>query len=288
MDQRPLRVVDPHVHLWDPARTDWYPYLSGARKIPVNDVAKMARPFDLPTYNAEAAGWNVDKLITVSAATGAHCVDEAIEMEALAESTGQPAAIVGGITPSARQADVTAQLDRQMTLQRFRGVRAMGKLDHPVPAPAVLQELRDRGLVFDLMARTDQLVSSAGALADVDGLLVVVEHLGWPRSAEPEEFSTWQEGIRALADLGDRVTCKLSGLAMPLGSVHADVLAPWLEFAIECFGVERCMFASNFPVDGAHCTLDELFSAYFEFASGLGADALQMLFATNAERVYRC
>ena len=28
MTDRPTRVVDAHVHLWDPARTDWYPYLA--------------------------------------------------------------------------------------------------------------------------------------------------------------------------------------------------------------------------------------------------------------------
>ena len=70
-----------------------------------------------------------------------------------------------------------------------------------------------------------------------------------------EERALWTEGIDALGGLGGNVLCKLSGLAMPLGSMAADVLAPWLEHAIDAFGVDRCMFASNFPVDGIHGTL---------------------------------
>ena len=66
----------------------------------------------------------------------------------------------------------------------------------------------------------------------------------------------------ALAGLGDNVVCKLSGLAMPLGSMSVDAFAPWLEPAIEPFGVDRCMFASNFPVDGMHGTFDELYSTF--------------------------
>ena len=50
----------------------------------------------------------------------------------------------------------------------------------------------------------------------------------------------------------------------------------------------RCFFASNFPVDGLHGTFDELFTAYNEVTAGLDDDARDRLFATNAERVYRC
>jgi predicted TIM-barrel fold metal-dependent hydrolase len=66
------------------------------------------------------------------------------------------------------------------------------------------------------------------------------------------------------------------------------VLAPWLEYAIDAFGADRCMFASNFPVDGMHGTLDELWSSYSAVTAGLGTEARDKLFATNAERIYRC
>ena len=91
---------------------------------------------------------------------------------------------------------------------------------------------------------------------------MVVEHTGWPRSDSDEERALWQDGIDALAGLGDNVVCKLSGLAMPFGSMRADAFAPWLEYAIEAFGVDRCMFASNFPVDAMYGTFDDLYTAF--------------------------
>jgi predicted TIM-barrel fold metal-dependent hydrolase len=70
--------------------------------------------------------------------------------------------------------------------------------------------------------------------------------------------------------------------------MDVDALAPWLEYAIEAFGVNRCMFASNFPVDAMYGTFDELYATFSTVAAGLDGESRDKLFATNAERVYRC
>jgi L-fuconolactonase len=288
MTERPARVVDAHVHLWDPARTDWYPYLSGALELDMGDTTGMARRFDLATYQAESAGWNVEKLVNVAAATGGHSADETLELDRRADEEGHPDAIVGGIVPTDSVAEAEAFLDKQLPAARLRGVRPMGQSAEPLPELDVLRAVRDRGLLFELMAHPDQLRSAAAGLALVDDLVVVVEHMGWPRSDTSEERALWSEGMAALAALGDRVVCKLSGLAMPLGSMDAAAFAPWIEPTIELFGVDRCMFASNFPVDGMHGTFDDLYTAFSTVTRGLDPAARDQLFATNAERVYRC
>ena len=92
---RPARIVDAHVHLWDPARTDWYPYLAGAMDIGMGDTSTMARSFDRETYGVEAAGWNVEKLVNVAAATGAKSVEETLAME----QRGEAEALIGDGDP---------------------------------------------------------------------------------------------------------------------------------------------------------------------------------------------
>jgi predicted TIM-barrel fold metal-dependent hydrolase len=93
--------------------------------------------------------------------------------------------------------------------------------------------------------------------------------------------------MAALARL-DHVHCKLSGLAMPLASMDREVFAPWIRYALEVFGVERCFFASNFPVDSTHGTFDDLYSTFDALTSDLDDASRERLFATNAERLYRC
>lgn len=288
MTTRPPRVVDAHVHLWDPARTDWYPYLSGRQALNMGDVSGMSRRFDVPTYRAESAGWNVEKLVNVAAATGGHSIAETLELDERAQADGLLAAIIGGLPPTDTVAQALALIDEQMAASRFRGVRPMGMGGGPLPAAEVLQGLQERGLVFELMAQPDQLLVAAEGLAAFPSLVVVVEHTGWPRTNTPEEFALWKSGITALAGVGERVVCKLSGLAMPLGSMEVAAFAPWLEYAIEAFGVQRAMFASNFPVDGMHGSFDELYTTFATVTAGLNDDDRARLFATNAERVYRC
>lgn len=289
---RPQRVVDAHVHLWDPARRDWYPYLSGPLQhvgtTGDGDPARMRRRFDAAAHRDEAAGWNVEKLVNVAAATAGHSVEETLELDRRADDDGHPDAIIGGLPPTDSVGEAIELLDRQMAAPRFRGIRQMGGLDRPVPDPAVLRALTERNLVFELMAHPDQLQAAAGQLSGAGDLTVVVEHTGWPRSDTEEERALWRKGMEALAGLGEQVTCKLSGLSMPLRCMKAAAFAPWIEDAITLFGPGRCLFASNFPVDSVYGTFDELYGVFDAVTAGLDPGTREKLFATNAERVYRC
>ena len=287
MTTQPTRVVDAHVHLWDPARTDWYPYLSRPQGGGSGDPSRMGRRFDVDTYRTEASRWNVDKFVNVAAATGRHSVDETVELDANATSNGGPDAIIGGLPPTDTPSEAIELLDQQMKAARFRGVRPMGPLDRPVPGREVVYALQERRLIFELMTHPDQLRAAADQLAGFDDLIVIVEHTGWPRANTDEEYALWRTGIDALASLGDNVVCKLSGLAMPFGSMRVDDFARWLEHAIDAFGVDRCMFSSNFPVDSMFGTFDELYSTFSVVTSGLDSSSRDKLFATNAERIYR-
>ena len=285
---RPARVVDAHVHLWDPENTDWYPYLAHFPVHEGGDSSRLIRRFSPDVYQAETAGWNVTKIVNVAAATGPNAVLETIELDRRAgtsESGGRPEGIIGGLPPTANSAEAIGLLDRQMEASRFRGIRSMG--GPPVPDADVLMAMVERNLVFELMARTDQLEAAAQQLSGFEQLTIVVEHTGWPHTDTPEEMAEWKIGMDALAGLGEHVHCKLSGLAMPFASMQVDVFRPWLESAIESFGVDRSFFASNFPVDAAYGTFDDLFDAFSAVTAGLSEPDRDKLFAANAERIYR-
>ena len=138
--------------------------------------------------------------------------------------------------------------------------------------------------MFELMTHPDQLLAGGEQLEGFDDLRWWSSTPGGPARV-PTRSALWRDGIDALADLGDNVVCKLSGLAMPFGSMGVDAFGPWLEYAIAAFGPDRCMFASNFPVDSMFGTFDDLYATFSAVAAGLDATAREKLFAATAERL---
>lgn len=279
------RIVDAHLHFWDPARADWYPYLANAASLDMGDLAGMCRPFFPEHYRRESKGWPVEKVVHVCAA-GPFIAAETRERDEMGALDPLLAAVIGGIRAEQTPAEAIALIEEQMASPRFRGVRTMGTDPGRVPPSEVLRCLASHGLVFDLLSRPDRLIDSAGALAPADDLVVVVEHAGWPQSAEASEYEAWIEGIRVLAERPSTF-CKLSGISGPRTSVSTDSLRPWFEPALEAFGPDRCMIASNFPVDSCHGSFDDLFSTYDTLTSHLAPEDREKIFAANAERVYR-
>jgi L-fuconolactonase len=289
--KKPARIVDGHVHEWDPSNADWYPFLQSADAlvgIGMENTAAMIRVFDQDTYFAESSGWPVEKYVHVTAVHGPFAVEETRALQVEADRLGHPDGIVGGFETEAPLRDIAGQLDSQRKAPNFRGVRASGELDHEdATALDVLRELRDRQLVYDVMLHPDHMTAAAHAVEAVDELVVVVEHTGWPVAEDEGHFRVWKSGMAALAEASGTVYCKLSGLPMVLHRVDAASFRPWIETSLDLFGVDRCFFSSNFPVDGVWGSFDALYSAYSELTEDLAEADRAKLFAGNVEKVYR-
>ena len=291
MARKPARIVDGHVHEWDPSKADWYPFLQSADAlvgIGMENTAAMLRVFDQETYFAESSAWPIEKYIHVTAVHGPFVEAETRALQAEADRLGHPDGIIGGFEPAAPVREIVGQLESQQEARSFRGVRASGELDHDgASVPDVLRELRDRELVYDVMLHPHQMASAARALEGVDGLVAVVEHTGWPLADNEEHFRLWKSGMAALATATGTVHCKLSGLAMVLHRVDAASFRRWIETGLDLFGIDRCFFSSNFPVDGVWGSFDALYTAYSALTEHLAEEDRAKLFAGNVERVYR-
>jgi predicted TIM-barrel fold metal-dependent hydrolase len=74
--------------------------------------------------------------------------------------------------------------------------------------------------------------------------------------------------------------------APPAATEIAEALGPVLREVIGLFGVDRCMFASNFPMDAVSAPLETILDAYFLALADLPAESLAKVFAGNAARFY--
>ena len=183
--------------------------------------------------------------------------------------------------------------------------RIQGGLYRSQAFRAGFARLAPLGLSFDawlLEPQLDELIDLARAFPDTT---IVLDHVGTPlglasyAGRREERFPIWRERIGDLAR-SPNVVVKLGGLAMPFAGfasfmstppASSEQLAhewrPYVESCIEAFGVERCMFESNFPVDLGSCSYERLWNAFKRLASGSSPDEKAALFSETARRVYR-
>jgi predicted TIM-barrel fold metal-dependent hydrolase len=83
------------------------------------------------------------------------------------------------------------------------------------------------------------------------------------------------------------VACKISGLGQPGRPWAVASNGRVVLDTIEMFGVERCMFASNFPVDSLIADFDTIYDGFKTIVADLGAAEQAALFHDNAVRFYR-
>jgi L-fuconolactonase len=287
----PLRLIDAHVHLWELSAHQWYPAMQDPEIAKtwasLGDISRMARDFLFADYRAETAGYDVVGLVHVSATTAPRAyLDESAWLERILDDTELPAATIGTVEPTLAGAELVAELEAQAASHRFRGVRVLSGLD---PGSTTAEELcswlEDRELVFDLVAHPSQAVGFARLLARHPRLDVVLEHAGWPDGTGGEEYAAWRAAISELA-ANERVSCKISGLAMVTHTLDAQALRPWIDACLEVFGVGRCMFGGNFPVDAMYGTFPELMTSVLAATESLTPAERDVLFVDNARRVY--
>ncbi|MES2187457.1 MAG: amidohydrolase family protein [Pseudomonadota bacterium] len=160
------------------------------------------------------------------------------------------------------------------------------------------------GLVLDVWAYHTQLDDVYELAAALPQLVVVVDHFGGPLAVGPHAadrqgmLADWRRGMQRLATLPN-IRVKLGGGGMPvLGfdfHLHeappasarlAEAFTPYVEQCIGWFGVERCMFESNFPVDKGMFSYPVLWNAFKRIASGYSAAEKAALFSRTAATTY--
>ena len=162
------------------------------------------------------------------------------------------------------------------------------------------------GLTFDTYIYQDNIPALRDLALAFPETIVICDHVGGPASlGEPAidletAFMSWAPAMKDLAESCPNVVVKLSGLGMatvglefdkmqmPPSSVElAEKWGPYIRHCVECFGVDRCMFASNFPVDKVSCSYTGLFNAFKLIVKDFSYDDKKKLFHDNAIRIYR-
>ncbi|MBT6985418.1 MAG: amidohydrolase family protein, partial [Rhodospirillaceae bacterium] len=149
-----------------------------------------------------------------------------------------------------------------------------------------LGRLRRHGLSWDLRVPFWHLVEAAEVCALYPDLPIVTEHTGlaWDRSAEG--LAEWRRGMTALAAM-EHVHLKISEMGLAGAPWDYDDNRILVREAIEIFGFNRCMFASNFPVAKLRIGYVDQVSAIAHMIRDCSSGERDALFHDTAERFYR-
>ena len=196
-----------------------------------------------------------------------------------------------------------------------RGNHRPGTEHAPGPAPPDLAQdgafragvrlLGRRGLPYESWHYHDQMAEFIALAHAVPDTVMVLDHFGTPvgvgryQSQRAEVYAQLNRNLAAAAACPN-VIAKLGGLAMwdngfPWAErgirATAEELAaaqrPYYLHAIDCFGPERCMFESNFPVDRVSVTYRDLYNAFKLMVADFSDAEKDALFSGTARRVYR-
>ncbi len=121
-----------------------------------------------------------------------------------------------------------------------------------------LSLLEKHDLSWDLRVVWWHLEEAAEVVREHPGLRTVLNHTGYPLDRSAEALAVWRRGMEALAACPN-VNCKISGLTVKGEPWTLAANKPIILDAIRIFGVERCMFASNIPVDGLKGSWDYIY-----------------------------
>jgi len=277
-------ILDSHHHLWDTDDVDYElfranPAFSGA--------------FRAEDYDAEASSCGVTSSICVEATSAG--ADGRLETEWLLREV-QASALVAGMVawaPLERPNDLEPQLDWLLGQggKPIVGVRRSFEFEDAgfarrADVAAGARAVGERGLVVDLVLFSSSLGAVVQLVDACPDTQFVLDHLGKPRIRE-RIFEPWRSELRELA-LRPNVVCKVSGLpseADPASWTVSD-LSPYVGHALDCFGAERLLYGTDWPLTDLAGGQRRWFDAVRRLIGGLGTNEQEGILGGNARRIY--
>jgi len=293
-------LADTHHHYWD-LRLGKNPWLCQEPPLPFRygDYSALRRNYLPADYARDSAGFRVSAAVVVEAEWDpSDPTGETRWLHELLAVDPVPRMIVAQAWLD--REDVEDVLAAQAAFPRVRGVRHKpraasapdqvrrglpGSMDDPKwrRGYALLSQF---GLSFDLQTPWWHMAEAAQLAMGFPGTPLIINHAGLPADRSPEGLAGWRRAMEAVAGCPN-VSVKISGLGQPGVPWTVELQRPVVQTVIRLFGAERCMFASNYPVDSLVASYRTIYEGFQDIVKDFPAQARDALFAGNARRIYR-
>jgi len=292
--------IDAHQHFWDLGKNP-YPWLQDPEPIPFRygDYSALKRNYLPDDLARDTAGFAPVKTVHIEAEWNrAEPVNETKWLSMLASETGRPSACVAHAALD--HAGVRDVLAAHAAYPLVRGIRhkpvtAASRAEAKRGLPGSMYDPRWRagfallthhGFSFDLQAPWWNLDQAADLAVDFPDTTIIINHTGLPADRSAEGLTGWRQAMDRAAQRPN-VVVKISGLGQRDRRWTQDANVPIIRDTIAIFGADRCMFASNFPVDSLVASYEVLLAGFLAAIAGRSDADRGKLLHDNAQRVYR-
>jgi predicted TIM-barrel fold metal-dependent hydrolase len=198
---------------------------------------------------------------------------------------------------SANAADI---LEQQAGFPLVRGIRSKpvtvaSAREKPAGGPGTMRDekwlaglsrLERYGMSFDLRVPYWHLEEAARVAAQFPNIPMILNHTGFPWDRSPEGLKAWRDAMEGIARQPN-MHLKISEFGLADQAWDYESNRAIVRDALAIFGLERCLFASNFPVAGLRIGYDPLVRAVARMVADLGEAQREAVFWRNAARFYR-
>ena len=273
--------IDSHQHYWKVERGDYH-WMSPA--VPV--LHRDYLPADL---RSSLVKHNIQRTVLVQAAQTIAETDFLLD---LAADDNSIAGVVGWL--DMEDPDFQAQFEQYRRKPKLIGLRPMLQDlqdDRWILRPKVLSALEAvaaADVPFEFLTYPRHLPFVLQVLESVPNLRAVIDHISKPE-IRSGKLEPWRSSITQLAE-HQNLYCKLSGMITEADHLNwsPDDLRPYVEHVVQCFGFDRVMFGSDWPVCLCAGSYDQVIGALREIlASELNEETESKLFGKNAIRFYK-
>ena len=294
-----IKIVDAHHHFWDPT-INYHPWLCDDPMIPFRygDYSAIRKQFMPEDYFRAAEGHRVVKTVTMEGEWDPNDpVGESLWMQSVAETYGFPHAHVAQAWMDAD--NVAGILKAQSKIPLVKSVRhkpravtspgqvvsgAPGSMGDPKWRRGYAM-LEKYGFHFDLQTPWWHLNEAADLAGDFPNTLIILNHTGLPADRSESGLSGWRKAMKTFAELPN-VAVKISGLGLCGKTWRIEDNQSIIRDTINIFGIDRCMYASNFPVDGVVADYNTIITGYKKAVGDLSMSDQNKFFHDNAVEIY--
>lgn len=295
-----VTLIDAHHHLWDLQR-NYYPWLSNRPEehFFLGNYEQLKKNYLPEDYLRDARGHNV--LATVHCEAEWDREDQVGETRWLSEVSalyGFPDAIVAHAWFDTENAEEIIAAQASFTL--VRGIRSKPATslspDTMTPgAPRTMQDdkwlrgfalLERYGLSWDLRVPFWHLSEAASVARAFPSTPIILNHTGFPWDRSEDGLAAWRRAMEVIAR-EPNVHLKISEFGLRDKPWDYESNRRIVLDAIAIFGIERCVFATNFPVAGLRVGYDTLVRSVKRMVAHFPPDDQDRLFWNNAAAFYR-